>query len=109
MTVSSFCQNFAKFYSSLRFTGAGYHLVMVKKTTCDVLKIDAFLKSYIPEAKMESNIGTELSFLLPHDSSPLFQRLFSAMEGQQEELGISSYGVTVTTMEEVFLRFVNIL
>lgn len=83
--------------------GAGYHLVMVKGPNIDITKIDTFLKYYIRQAKLESNVGTELSYLLPHDSSSLFQRLFNSIEEKQNSFGILSYGITVTTMEEVFL------
>lgn len=31
--------------------------------------------------------------------------LFTELEQKREELGIASYGASVTTMEEVFLRY----
>lgn len=33
-----------------------------------------------------------------------FEALFTELEQRREELGIASYGASVTTMEEVFLR-----
>lgn len=33
-----------------------------------------------------------------------FELLFAELEMNREELGIASYGASVTTMEEVFLR-----
>lgn len=36
-----------------------------------------------------------------------FELLFAELEMNREELGIASYGASVTTMEEVFLRWVN--
>lgn len=33
-----------------------------------------------------------------------FEALFTELEQKREELGIASYGASVTTMEEVFLR-----
>jgi hypothetical protein len=33
-----------------------------------------------------------------------FEALFTALEENQENLGISSFGVSITTMEEVFLK-----
>lgn len=39
-------------------------------------------------------------------SLPLrFELLFAELEMNREELGIASYGASVTTMEEVFLRY----
>lgn len=37
-------------------------------------------------------------------SSARFELLFAELEMNREELGIASYGASVTTMEEVFLR-----
>lgn len=34
-----------------------------------------------------------------------FELLFAELEMNREELGIASYGASVTTMEEVFLRY----
>lgn len=36
--------------------------------------------------------------------SARFELLFAELEMNREELGIASYGASVTTMEEVFLR-----
>lgn len=43
-----------------------------------------------------------LSFFSP--SSIRFELLFAELEMNRDELGIASYGASVTTMEEVFLR-----
>ncbi|KAF2983683.1 hypothetical protein EK904_002055 [Melospiza melodia maxima] len=40
----------------------------------------------------------------PSPSSGRFEALFTELEQRREELGIASYGASVTTMEEVFLR-----
>ena len=84
--------------------GAGYHLVMVKDKTCDVSKVTSVIQQFVPTAKQESDIGAELSYLLPFDQSPHFQSLFLAIEEKSQSLGIQSFGTTATTMEEVFLK-----
>ena len=50
------------------------------------------------------DIGLELSYILPSEESKNFETLFSYLEENKNELGISSYGASVTTLEEVFLR-----
>ena len=37
-----------------------------------------------------------------------FECLFAKLEKKQKELGIASFGASVTTMEEVFLRSVSV-
>lgn len=49
------------------------------------------------------NIGTELMFQLPEEGvkSGEFARLFSNLDQDLDELGISSYGISDTSLEEV--------
>ncbi|XP_040853636.1 phospholipid-transporting ATPase ABCA3-like [Ochotona curzoniae] len=84
--------------------GVGYHIVMVKTPHCDVEEVAKLIHNYVPVATMKSNVGTELSFILPQDYIHRFEALFTNLESKQPELGIASFGVSITTMEEVFLR-----
>lgn len=84
--------------------GAGYHMVMVKQPNCEVEEITELITSYVPNAILESNAGAELSYILPKENTNQFEQLFSELETRRGELGIASYGASVTTMEEVFLR-----
>nr|XP_025035890.1 ATP-binding cassette sub-family A member 3 [Pelodiscus sinensis] len=84
--------------------GAGYHMVMVKEPHCNLGEISRLVCQYVPNATLESNAGAELSFILPTESTHRFEALFTELEQKREELGIASYGASVTTMEEVFLR-----
>lgn len=77
---------------------------MVKSQDCDVPKVESAVASVVPAASLESNDGDELSFLLPVEASASFETLFSRLETNSMILGIASFGVSVTTMEEVFLR-----
>ena len=85
-------------------TGIGYHLVTVKEPNCDVDKVIRKVTSFVPEAKLENNVGAELSFTLPRHSCGLFHGLFSYLENNRLDLGISSFGASITTLEEVFLK-----
>jgi ATP-binding cassette, subfamily A (ABC1), member 3 len=91
--------------------GVGYNLTMVKimesgngKNACDSVKLEAMISSVVPEARLLSNVGAEISFQVPLTSSSLFPSLFSQLEAQSNTLGVLSYGISVTTLEEVFLK-----
>ncbi|XP_033630935.1 ATP-binding cassette sub-family A member 3-like [Asterias rubens] len=84
--------------------GVGYHMVMVKSPQCNVNQVADLIHSYIPTASMESNVGAELSFILPNEASDTFEALFTHLEENKKVLGISSYGASITTMEEVFIK-----
>uniref|UniRef100_A0A673N6E8 ATP-binding cassette sub-family A member 3-like n=1 Tax=Sinocyclocheilus rhinocerous TaxID=307959 RepID=A0A673N6E8_9TELE len=84
--------------------GAGYHMVIVKDAFCNVSEISRLVHMYVPDATLESTAGAELSYILPKESTSRFELLFAELEMNRDELGIASYGASVTTMEEVFLR-----
>ncbi|CAN8021897.1 unnamed protein product [Ixodes persulcatus] len=84
--------------------GAGYHMVIVKNPVCNVRTLLEVVTAFAPSAEMESNVGTELSLRISRFDQPFFKHLFSHLEDNKEKLGISSFGVSVTTLEEVFLR-----
>ncbi|XP_058565915.1 phospholipid-transporting ATPase ABCA3 [Neofelis nebulosa] len=84
--------------------GAGYHMTLVKEPHCDPEAISRLVRHHVPSATLESRAGAELSFILPKESTHRFESLFAKLEKQQKELGIASFGASVTTMEEVFLR-----
>ena len=49
-------------------------------------------------------VSSEISYQLPSDSQPLFKNFFEEFDQQLENLGVRSYGVGITTLEEVFLK-----
>lgn len=63
------------------------------------------MTSHVPKAEKARRHGRELSFILPHNAVENFAPLFSAIEHEintrASRLGISSYGVSMTTLEEV--------
>ncbi|ELW62507.1 ATP-binding cassette sub-family A member 3 [Tupaia chinensis] len=88
--------------------GVGYHLVMVKEPDCDIDEVTQIIHHHIPTATLESNVAAELSFLLPREYTDRFEAMFTELEERQEKLGIAGFGVSITTMEEVFLRVSNL-
>uniref|UniRef100_A0A452TYP3 ATP-binding cassette sub-family A member 3-like n=1 Tax=Ursus maritimus TaxID=29073 RepID=A0A452TYP3_URSMA len=88
--------------------GVGYHIVMVKEAHCNVEEISKLLQYHIPTATLEKNVNNEVSFVLPKEYTHSFEDLFTDLEKRRYELGISSFGVSITTMEEVFFRVSNL-
>ncbi|CAG0896162.1 unnamed protein product [Darwinula stevensoni] len=88
--------------------GAGYHMVAVKEPWCDVSRVTEVIQRHVPDGSLDQNVGAELTFLLPDNSSPRFPSMFTELENRKGDLGISSFGVSVTTMEEVFIRWESV-
>ncbi|KAL9700794.1 hypothetical protein quinque_004235 [Culex quinquefasciatus] len=84
--------------------GVGYRLICVKGSRCDKQLLLDILRKYIPDVRIDTDIGSELSFVLKEDYIKLFQRMLEELETRMGECGITSYGISLTTMEEVFLK-----
>jgi len=88
------------------YTGIGYHLTLVKNSSGRQKNITSVIRHYVPNVRKEPRVGSELNYLLPHESSPVFEELFHALEQNRAKLGIDSFGASVTTMEEVFIKYI---
>jgi ATP-binding cassette, subfamily A (ABC1), member 3 len=84
--------------------GAGYRLICVKAQGCDPKDVTNLLQRYIPGIEIETNIGSELTYVLNDNYRNQFRVIFSELEMKTNELKISSFGVALTTLEEVFLK-----
>ncbi|XP_014224369.1 ATP-binding cassette sub-family A member 5-like isoform X2 [Trichogramma pretiosum] len=88
--------------------GIGYHLTLVLEGNVRENAIARLVSSHVSKSEKARRHGRELSFILPHNSVDNFAPLFSAIEHEIRtkslRLGISSYGVSMTTLEEVFLH-----
>ncbi|KAF3704067.1 ATP-binding cassette sub-family A member 5 [Channa argus] len=70
---------------------------------CDSEKITLLAKQHVPKAKLSREHEAELTFTLPFESVDKFPGLFTDLDSQPN-LGIINYGVSMTTLEDVFLR-----
>lgn len=73
---------------------------------CSEPMVTSFIKSFIPSAKLAENVGSELTYVLPAEMARegRFQDLFEELDKSLDNLHIGSYGVSDTTLEEVFLK-----
>jgi ATP-binding cassette subfamily A (ABC1) protein 3 len=84
----------------------GYHLALVKASPqTDVKAITQLITSLVPAAVLKSHVSAEVSFTLPAESAARFPELFTALEEGRERLGIHSFGASITTLEEVFMKY----
>ena len=58
----------------------------------------------IPEASLIKNEGKEISFQLPLNAASTFAPLLKTLDNQRNCGNISSYGINMTTLDEVFHR-----
>ena len=98
------CRFYAVITSAVFLAGFGYQLYIIKKPSCIVENILTKIKTHVPGVQLESNVGAELSFILPKEQSAQFEELFTDLERNQDSLGIGSFGVSAPSLEKVFLK-----
>ncbi len=107
-----------------RSFGVGYNLCLVPAVSSaagvpgaadpryasDFLK--ALVQQHIPSAEVSSDLGRELVLRLPLDSSPAFPPLLTSLEALTQPSRsaplLESFGVGLTTMEDVFMRVASV-
>uniref|UniRef100_H2MGF6 P-type phospholipid transporter n=1 Tax=Oryzias latipes TaxID=8090 RepID=H2MGF6_ORYLA len=75
-------------------------------TTIDVSLISNVIFKHVREARLVEDLGHELTYVLPYQSAKdgAFVELFHELDDRLTDLGISSYGISDTTLEEIFLK-----
>jgi ATP-binding cassette, subfamily A (ABC1), member 3 len=91
--------------------GAGYNLIFDKRssaTASQVLHLTQFIQTHIPGAVYNPPPNTDaevqLQYTLPFDSVSQFGPFFLALDNNLADLCVSKYGVTITSLEDVFLK-----
>ncbi|NXM64636.1 ABCA9 protein, partial [Illadopsis cleaveri] len=83
--------------------GICYHLRIHVSESCDLENLTSLVKGYIPNATFSGHTQYELRYKLPLENVNKFPDLFSGLDSCSEQ-GIINYGVSMTTLEDVFLR-----
>ncbi|XP_004946289.2 ATP-binding cassette sub-family A member 10 [Gallus gallus] len=83
--------------------GIGYHLRIHVSDSCDVENVTCLVKQYVPKVIFSGHGQYELRYKLPLENVNKFPDLFRGLDNCSD-LGIINYGVSMTTLEDVFLR-----
>nr|CCA21236.1 ATPbinding Cassette (ABC) Superfamily putative [Albugo laibachii Nc14] len=84
--------------------GTGYNLTATILPKYDEKVILQFFRRFIDDASIFSSHGAEVIFQLPSSSSGVFVEMLENLEASKRNFGILDYGISVSTLEEVFLR-----
>jgi ATP-binding cassette subfamily A (ABC1) protein 3 len=93
--------------------GSGYSLVLTRKSFENNLdndfddskdKITDLVRSIIPNSRLDSNINSEMTFVLSSNDSDKFAALFDRLEKLKDHLNLINVGISATTIEQVFLK-----
>lgn len=91
------------FFLKKRF-GTGYHLICAKDYDCNSNAVTKVVQKYIPEIRIESESESEIAYLLSEDRVEMFTIIFEDLEMNLSRLNLKSFGISLTTLEEIFLN-----
>ena len=86
--------------------GVGYHLTIAKEpgTGFQEGAVRQMVTETVAGAVVQDHTQhSEMNFLLPQSETEHFPALFASLESRGPQLGIETFGISCTTMEEVFL------
>ncbi|NXI40022.1 ABCA9 protein, partial [Galbula dea] len=83
--------------------GIGYHLRIHVSESCDLENVTSLVKQYIPNVIFSGHSQYELRYKLPLEHVNKFPDLFNSLDSCSSQ-GIITYGVSMTTLEDVFLK-----
>uniref|UniRef100_A0A8C2DNR8 ATP-binding cassette, sub-family A (ABC1), member 4b n=1 Tax=Cyprinus carpio TaxID=7962 RepID=A0A8C2DNR8_CYPCA len=74
--------------------------------TGNVESITTLIHHHVPEAKLIEMIGQEMTYLLPNKGFKYraYASLFRELEETLGDMGLSSFGISDTSLEEIFLK-----
>ena len=93
----------SSFFLKQRF-GVGYYLTMVKAGRFDKTRVTQTIHNYLPNAFVKNDISAEITYIIPSYDTGKFAELFEILEDNSQQLGIESFGISHTTMEDVFRK-----
>ncbi|XP_047920378.2 ATP-binding cassette sub-family A member 10-like [Anser cygnoides] len=83
--------------------GIGYHLRIHVSESCNVESVTSLVKQHIPNVIFSGHGQYELRYKLPLENVNKFPDLFRGLDSCSNR-GIINYGVSMTTLEDVFMR-----
>ncbi|XP_078117794.1 uncharacterized protein abca12 isoform X3 [Sander vitreus] len=96
--------------------GQGYKLTLTKKMQnleserMDNAELKAFIQAHVPEARLKDVQGGDLVYLLPpftSSNASSYRSLLTALDSNLDALQLGGYGISDTTLEEVFLQLTD--
>lgn len=86
--------------------GNGYEITVHCKSAADAAVVCAWLPSIVPGIAHTETFASTCRFNL-HSADLSVSRLFASVERERERLGIEDWGITMTTLEDVFIAIVR--
>ncbi|KAJ1200504.1 hypothetical protein NDU88_004328 [Pleurodeles waltl] len=101
-------------YLKERF-GQGHSITLTRKHSMfdnqdpeGTIQITSLVQSFIPNAFLKEKSSTEITYMIPAMAEKAaFEQLFQALDENMQMLHLTGYGISDTTLEEIFLKLIQ--
>eukprot|EP01119_Soliformovum_irregulare_P017046 TRINITY_DN5019_c0_g1_i1.p1 TRINITY_DN5019_c0_g1~~TRINITY_DN5019_c0_g1_i1.p1 ORF type:complete len:1613 (+),score=493.75 TRINITY_DN5019_c0_g1_i1:36-4841(+) len=87
--------------------GVHYYLNVEKKENFEISQLEELVHESVDGGRLYQDSQNDVTFSLPLKNIRQFPALFQTMEENSEKFQIGSFGVSLTSLEEVFLRIAS--
>ncbi|CAF4058228.1 unnamed protein product, partial [Adineta steineri] len=84
-----------------------YRLFIDKQETYPNERVTVFIQKYLPNIVLERESSSEMVFGIRRNESKKIGRLVHALDEEKLNIGVENYGLSMTTIEEVFLKLIR--
>ena len=84
--------------------GEGYKLTLSKRNDFNESELKKTLSLHLQKYEIETNAASEMAICIPMEFLNNLPSLLVNIEQKSESIGINNYGISSSTIEEVFLK-----
>ena len=84
--------------------GVGYKITFVKDRRKAHPGLTKFMLSYFEDVKLANEVAEEISYVIPKSNAANLGAFFETLDSRMVDFDIRSYGVSMTNLEDVFLK-----
>ncbi|XP_054165011.1 phospholipid-transporting ATPase ABCA3-like [Oppia nitens] len=86
----------------------GYHLRIAKSDDFKTDSFQPFIRKFLPNVSLENETANEIRFGIDSDDCRYLPEFFDELDKQKQNLGVFSCGVNVSSMDDVFLKVIDV-
>lgn len=86
------------------YYGNGFRVKIVKNNKFNYAEFESLVNTHLKEFNIETNVAAELCVSFPFNKVKILPMFLNQLEQDKEIVGIDSYSISSSTLEEVFLK-----
>lgn len=86
------------------YYGNGFRIKIVKNSKFILNELENLLEKFLSDYQIEINVAAEICISFPIKKANILSDFLNDLERYKNKIGLDSYGISSSTIEEVFLK-----